>query len=379
MSVLLAAGWARSRSHGGVGRADDPEVVPRDHEQHRLLGLGDEAALRPDPVLGHDDVDALAGVDVELRLAADQVLHLVGPDPGRVDDDAGTDLEVALALEVARAYADDAVAVAQEAGHLGAGRDVGAVVGGGAGDGHHQPGVVDLAVVVADRAVEVVGPDVRRHPGELLAEDVLVLGHAHVVLAGHRHGVVERDAGADVGALPRVLERVEERHRPDQVGREPGEQQAALLQRLLDQREVEHLEVAQAAVHQLGRARRRAGGEVALLDQPDLEPARHRVERRSDADDPAADDQHVELTGPELLERVGALIGIEGLGERHGASLSGARRIDIAECVRSSGDLDGSAISAGRGLPCWHIRARSAPAVARPAQDQRGGFAAVRT
>ena len=136
--------------------------------------------------------------------------------------------------------------------------------------------------------------------------------------------VVERDAGADVGALPRVLERVEERHRPDQVRGEPGEQQAALLQRLLDQREVEHLEVAQAAVHQLGRARRRAGGEVALLDQPDLEAARHRVQRRSDADDPAADDQHVELTGPELLERIGALIGIEGLGERHGASLSGA-------------------------------------------------------
>ena len=77
-------------------------------------------------------------------------------------------------------------------------------------------------------------------------------------------------------------------------------------------------------MHQLGRARRRTGGEVALLDQPDLEAARHRVQRRSDADDPAADDQHVELTGPELLERIGALIGIEGLGERHGASLSGA-------------------------------------------------------
>ena len=57
----------------------------------------------------------LLALDVELRLAAHQVLDLVGPDPGRVDDDAGTDLEVAPALEVARAYADDAVAVAQEA------------------------------------------------------------------------------------------------------------------------------------------------------------------------------------------------------------------------------------------------------------------------
>ena len=317
MSALLAAGWARSRSHGGVGGADDPELAPRDHEEHRLLGLGDEAALGADPVLGHDEVDALAGVDVELRLAADEVLHLVGPDPGGVDDDLGADLDLALALQVAHARADDRVALAQEAGDLGAGRDVGAVVGGGAGDRHHQPRVVDLAVVVADRAVQVVGPDVRRHPRQLLAEDVLVLRHAHVVLAGHRHAVVERDAGADVGPLPRVLERVEERHGAYEVGREPRQQQAALLERLLDQREVEHLEVAQAAVDQLGRARRRAGGEVALLDQADLEAARDGVERRTDADDPAADDEDVELTGPELLERVGALVGVEGLGDAH--------------------------------------------------------------
>ena len=298
MSVLLAAGWARSRSHAvsvvpmiqksshGITNSTDFSVLVMKPHSDRIRSRGTTTWM---PLLASTSSCALS---------AHQVLHLVGPDPGRVDDDAGTDLEVALALEVARAYADDAVAVAQEAGHLGAGGDVGAVVGGGAGDGHHQAGVVDLAVVVADRAVEVVGADVRRHPGELLAEDVLVLGHAHVVPAGHRHRVVERDAGADVGALPRVLERVEERHRPDQVRREPGEQQAALLQRLLDQPEVEHLEVAQAAVHQLGRARRRAGGEVALLDQPDLEPARHRVERRSDADDPAADDQHVELPDP---------------------------------------------------------------------------------
>jgi hypothetical protein len=36
-----------------------------------------------------------------------------------------------------------------------------------------------------------------------------------------RHAVVERDAGADVGALPRVLERVEERDGAYEVGREP--------------------------------------------------------------------------------------------------------------------------------------------------------------
>ena len=71
----------------------------------------------------------------------------------------------------------------------------------------------------------------------LLAEQVLVLGHAHVVLAGHRHA--RRTAPARrrrTGRSQRVVQRVEERHRPDQVRGEPGQQQAALLERLADQR-----------------------------------------------------------------------------------------------------------------------------------------------
>src|SRR5205085_4885797 len=46
---------------GGVGGADDPVAPPRDDEQHRLLGPGDEAALGADPLAWHDEVDALAG------------------------------------------------------------------------------------------------------------------------------------------------------------------------------------------------------------------------------------------------------------------------------------------------------------------------------
>ena len=126
------------------------------------------------------------------------------------------------------------------------------------------------------------------------------------------------------------MQRVEERHRPDQVRRQPGQQQAALLQRLADQAEVEHLQVAQAAVDQLAAARAGAGGEVALLEQGGGEAAGDRVERDPGADDAAADDEHVEL-GPALggrTQRGQGLVaggGAEGAGLGH-APMSCARR-----------------------------------------------------
>jgi hypothetical protein len=91
--------------------------------------------------------------------------------------------------------------------------------------------------------------------------------------AEQAHRVVERDAGADVRALPAaVLQRVEERHRADQVRGEALQQQRALAQGLGDQPEVEHLEVAQPAVHELAAAAARAAGPVAGLDQPVRSP-----------------------------------------------------------------------------------------------------------
>ena len=68
----------------------------------------------------------------------------------------------------------------------------------------------------------------------------------------------------------------------------------------------------------------RARGEVALLEQAGAEAAGHRVEGRAGADDPAADDQHVELAGDHRVERRGAVVGTELVG--HGASLAGAGR-----------------------------------------------------
>jgi len=82
-----------------------------------------------------------------------------------------------------------------------------------------------------------------------------------------------------------VDQRVDERHRLDQVRRELLDQQPALLQRLRHQAEVEHLQVAQAAVDELAGAAGGPGGEVAGLDEADAQPAGGRVERAPGADD----------------------------------------------------------------------------------------------
>ena len=76
---------------------------------------------------------------------------------------------------------------------------------------------------------------------------------------------------------------------------------AALVQRLVDQAEVAVLEVAQAAVDQLGRHAAGAGGEVALVDEGDAQAAQGGVEGDAGAGDAAAEDEQVK--GP-VRERV---------------------------------------------------------------------------
>ena len=80
----------------------------------------------------------------------------------------------------------------------------------------------------------------------------------------------------------------------------------ALEQRLAHESEVELLQVAQAAVHELGGAAARSGGEVGLLDQADAVAAGGRVEGDARARDAAAHDHDVELVGGERGDRVGA-------------------------------------------------------------------------
>ncbi|OPZ49989.1 MAG: hypothetical protein BWY91_02931 [bacterium ADurb.BinA028] len=280
----------------GVGRPDDPVPSPRDDEQHRLLGAQDDAALGVDTVTRDDEVHALGCPHVELAALADQRLGVIGPHASRVDDLAGQDVELAAGHLVERPNPRNPLALTQKPYCRNAGRDVGAVGRCRASELHGMPRVVHLRVVVLHGTdqrgrLEGRGDLERLAPGE-----VLVPGQPGRVPRRPGHRVVERQAGLDVGPLDhRFGQRVEERHRSHQVRGEAGEQQPALLERLGDEPEVEHLQVAQAAVDELAAAAGRARGEVALLDEPRAQAPGHRVQGAAGARHPTADDEDVEF------------------------------------------------------------------------------------
>ena len=185
----------------------------------------------------------------------------------------------------------DAVGLADEPGDLRRRPHHRAVASRGTRDGEGVPGVIGLGVEVPHSTDQRIRPQPREHPQGGAPAEVLLPRHAGV--AAHR--VVQRQAGGHVRPLPPVVgQRIEERNRLDQVRGQPGRHQLPLAQRLAHQAELELLQIAQAAVEQLGRPARGSGGEVARLDQSHGQPTGGRVERRTGAGDAAADHDDVE-------------------------------------------------------------------------------------
>ena len=144
-----------------------------------------------------------------------------------------------------------------------------------------------------------VGAQRRRDAQARRSREMVVARHRRV-RPGQR--VVDEEARPHDEAVPRgTLQGEEEGRRPDEVWGERLEQQAAFVQRLADELHVEVLEVAQASVDELARTARRAGGEVALLDERDREAPAGRVERDAAAGHPAADHEDVEGLGGQAL------------------------------------------------------------------------------
>ena len=164
MSRRDAAGCALSRSQGV---SVVPMIQCRPHGMTNSTDsrrTHDQTGLGADPVTRHDQVDSLAGLDVERTASAHHLLDLVGPHPGCVDHHASADLDLAAGLEVDGADPDDPLALSQEADDLGAVRAQRAVRRGGAGDRHDQPRVIDLGVEVLDRSREGLGAEVGGDP-----------------------------------------------------------------------------------------------------------------------------------------------------------------------------------------------------------------------
>ena len=286
---------------------------------------------------------------MERAAAADHLLDLVGPDAGGVDDDPGPHLELARRSRGRAARTPTTRSPSRRKPvDLGPGRDVRAVAGRGAGDRQHQPGVVDLAVVVADRAGERVGAQVRGDPGDLPCGTGAGAAARPcrtcptIAIASY-----SSEPGADVGPLPAAVGAAGRGTAPAGPGaaRAGSSSRPRSCERLAHQAEVEHLEVAQPAVDQLAAAAAGADGQVALLEQPGGEPAGHGVEGRAGADDPAADDEDVELPvggrRRQRGERLVASPGAECAGLGHVPILPG-RPAQPQRVVRHPAGLGGS-------------------------------------
>ena len=231
----------------------------------------------------------------------------VGPHAGGVDDAVGADLERLAAGGVADAHPARAPGVLQQVDDLQA---VGAhrpEALGLAEHREHEPRVVGLAVVEQVAGGRIAGGERGQLLADLVAaDDAMAVGApvgggaipaarpaaAPAALDGHDVVEVQGDAHEAVG--PCAVEGGDhQRQRLDQVRRQL-DHELALEQGLADQAEIEGLQVAQAAVDQLGRAAGGARGEVGLLDEGDAVAPRGGVEGDARPGDPATDDDDVE-------------------------------------------------------------------------------------
>ena len=163
-----------------------------------------------------------------------------------------------------------------------------------AGDHHGVPGVIDHGVVIADAADQRTAFEPGRQP-QRTGPGQMPLGRN-----GFRAAqlVVEENAGGDIGPFPDpVGQREEERQRLDQMRRQCGQREFALVQRLAHQTELQLLQVSQAAVEHLRTAAGGARGEVPCLDERHPQAAGGGVQGSAGTHHAAADHHDVELFG----------------------------------------------------------------------------------
>ena len=261
--------------------------------------------------------------------------QLLSPDAGGVDDVGGANLEHLAALAVARTHAGGASLALDQLAHakaIGADR---AKTLGLAEDGEHQTDVVGLAVVEQVATGRLARGERGQQVADILARDHavalraprLALGETrpHVLLAAllglactapaarsqalavDRHDVVQVQPHADQAIGAGTVEGCHHQRQGTHQVRRERDHQLALEQRLADQHEVELLQVAEPAVHQLARAARRARREIRALEQRDAEPARGGIERDARAGDAAPDHGQIEFVGRHRRESLSSV------------------------------------------------------------------------
>ena len=270
-----------------VGGADQREVVlVRDREDDALVGVLEDVGMVVLEQPGHDDVAAL---DQPQRLGARHVRMLAqelrGPWAGGIDQRARRDLSPFAARVVER---DLPLAGGASRIHAAPAREHrGTALGRVDGVQRHQARVVDPAVRIDEALGEAW---LQRGTGSVATQVDGARRRQHLAA---RQVVVQEQACADHPhrAHARVV-RHHEAQRPHDV-RRTAQQHLALGKRLAHQRELTVLQIAQAAMDQLGARRRGGLGQVVLFAQHHLQATAGEVARDAGAVDAAAYDQYV--------------------------------------------------------------------------------------
>ena len=169
-----------------------------------------------------------------------------------------------------------------------------------------QAGVVRDVFRINDRAGEFVG-DKR---GFFLRQPLGCPQLMAVVGFDAAEFFVRPEAGTELGDSRAIARRHDEQRAPREM-RSDVTHGFALERRFAHQCHVALRQVTDAAVHQLRRAARRSGGEIARFDQRHRQPAHRRIARDTGARDAAADHRHVEIHGAEFGKQRSAVAQVQ--------------------------------------------------------------------
>ena len=246
---------------------------------------------------GHDDVRSLHQPDLGLGDDAGPTgQHILHPRAAGIDQHAGLRGFARAGDGVLGRHAPDAVGL-RDVNRAGAGADHGTAVGGIARGQHHEAGVIDEAIGIFEAAGKAAG---RQRPPDLITRQIERAGRRQQLAAADM--IVEEQSQPQQPCRPQAaMVRQHEAQRADDMRRDPP-QDFALDQRLADQPELVIFEVAQAAMHELGRFRRSAARQIVHFAEEHRIAAADGVAGDAATVDAAPDDRQVEYPVGGLID-----------------------------------------------------------------------------
>ena len=273
-----------------IGGADQREIILiGNDEDDAAVGVLEHVGAVVLVELAHHDVRALHQPHLGARVDAGAgAQHVLDPGPAGIDQHAGADGLALLADGVFGRDLPDAVDL-PDLDRAGAGADIGAAIGGIAGVQRDEARVVDKAVGIF-KALDVAAGN-QRVADHVVGEIDRARRRQQVSPADM---VVKKEAEPEQpGRTQARMVRQHESKRANDVGRDLPED-FALDQRLAHQAELVIFEIAQTAMHELGRPGRRPARQIIHFTEENGISTARRIARDAAAIDTPSDDREVE-------------------------------------------------------------------------------------